>query len=121
MSTSASQRVTATDAAIAEIRRLVEKHGPLVFVQSGGCCDGSSPICLGEGELLPGPEDIVLGDVDGCPVYVDREQYERWREPELVIDVAAGGGDSFSVEGPDGIHFVTRSGGERHAANGRSS
>lgn len=102
-------RVTATDAAVAAIDGLVRRHGPLVFVQSGGCCDGSSPICLCEGELLLGPGDILLGKVAGCPFYVDREQYERWREPSFLVDVAPGGGDSFSLEGADGIHFVARS------------
>jgi uncharacterized protein (DUF779 family) len=112
MAASGTGRVTATDAALVAIRRLVTRHGPLVFVQSGGCCDGSSPVCLREGELLLGPNDVLLGDVAGCPFYVDREQYERWRRPVLVIDTAPGGGDTFSLEGPDGIHFVARSPGD---------
>jgi hypothetical protein len=60
------------------------------------------------GELLLGPQDVLLGEVGGCPFYVDREQYERWRKPLILIDVAPGGGDSFSVEGAEGIHFVAR-------------
>ena len=113
MSKRGAGRVRATSAAIAEIARLKARHGPLMFVQSGGCCDGSSPICLRQGELLLGPNDLMLGKIAGCPFYVDREQYERWRRPRFVIDVGPGGGDSFSVEGADGIHFVaaTRSGG----------
>ena len=94
---------------LAAIGRLRARHGPLVFFQSGGCCDGSSPMCLREGELLLGPDDVLLGEVAGCPFYVDGEQYERWRRPSFVLDVAAGGGDSFSLEGPDGLHFVARS------------
>jgi uncharacterized protein (DUF779 family) len=106
MNESGTQRVTATDAALAAIERLKARHGPLMFMQSGGCCDGSSPICLREGELVLGAEDILLGEIAGCPFFVDREQYERWHEPFFSIDVAAGGGDSFSLEGAEGIHFV---------------
>lgn len=109
MSGSGTGRVRVTDAAHATIERLRARHGPLVFVQSGGCCDGSSPICLAEGELLLGPGDVLVGEIAGCPFYVDREQDERWRRPSFMIDVAPGGGDSFSLEGPDGIHFVARS------------
>jgi uncharacterized protein (DUF779 family) len=108
MSESGTRRVTATDAAVAAVERLKARHGPLMFVQSGGCCDGSSPICLREGELLLGAGDVLLGEVAGCPFYVDREQYERWRSPTLVLDVGTGGGDSFSLEGADGIHFLAR-------------
>ena len=74
----------------------------------GGCCDGSSPVCLADGELLLGPEDVLVGSLAGCPFYVDREQDERWRRPFFVIHVAPGSGDSFSLEGSDGIHFVAR-------------
>ena len=108
MIASGTGRVTATDAAVAAIERLKAEHGPLVFLQSGGCCDGSSPVCLSEGELTLGPGDLLLGKVAGCPFYVDGEQYARWRTPRLVIDVKPGGGDSFSLEGADGIHFVAR-------------
>jgi uncharacterized protein (DUF779 family) len=109
-STSGAGRVAATEAALAAIERLAARHGPLVFVQSGGCCDGSSPVCLPDGELLIGPGDVLLGEIGGCPFFVDRAQYGRWREPRLLIDVAGGGGDTFSLEGPDGIHFVARPG-----------
>jgi uncharacterized protein (DUF779 family) len=108
MSKGGTRRVTATDAAVAAVEGLKARHGPLMFVQSGGCCDGSSPICLREGELLLGPGDVLLGEIAGCPFYVDREQYERWRSPNLVLDVGPGGGDSFSLEGADGIHFLAR-------------
>jgi uncharacterized protein (DUF779 family) len=102
-------RVTATDAALAAIERLRARHGPLVFVQSGGCCDGSSPICLAEGDILLGPDDLPVGEVGGCPFYMDRALDERWKQPTFLVDVAPGGGDTFSLEGPDGIHFVARS------------
>jgi hypothetical protein len=97
--------VVATAAAIAEIGRLRAEHGPLMFFQSGGCCDGSSPLCFPEGELLLGPNDLRLGEVDGSPFYVDAEQYERWNRPTLVLDVAAGVGSSMSLEETHGLHF----------------
>lgn len=103
-----SAAVSATEAAIALIEKLKARLGPLMFVQSGGCCDGSSPVCLPKGELLLGPEDLRLGDIAGCPFYIDREQYERWGRPRLLIDVGPGGGDSFSLEGSEGVHFIAR-------------
>ena len=92
-----SETVEATDAACALIQRLYIRYGPLMFVLSGGCCDGSSPICLRDGEFLLGPGDLFLGSIAGCPFYVDREQYERWRSPQLVIDIAPGDSDTFSI------------------------
>ncbi len=100
--------VFATDAALALIERLKVEHGALMFVQSGGCCDGSSPVCMREGDLLIGPNDLYLGDIAGCPFYMDKEQFARWREPRLVIDVSAGDTDTFSLEGRAGVHFVAR-------------
>ena len=102
-----AERIVATDAALAELRRLKAQHGPLMLFQSGGCCDGSLPICLTDGELVLGPHDVLLGVLDGCPVYIDDEQDERWRRPELVLDLAAGGPEGFSLGGTD-VHFVTR-------------
>ncbi len=99
-------RIVATDAAIAEIGRLTDEHGPLMFFQSGGCCDGSSPMCFTDGELLLGPNDLLLGDVDGCSFHIDADQYERWNRPALVLDVAAGTGSSMSLEETHGVHFV---------------
>jgi uncharacterized protein (DUF779 family) len=101
-------RVQASDAARAVIERLKARHGPLVFLQSGGCCDGSSPVCLAAGEILLGPADLLVGEAAGCPFYVDRELDARWNEPSFVLDVLAGGGDTFSLEGPDGLQFVAR-------------
>src|SRR5689334_14092552 len=103
------ETVIATDAARALILRLKDRHGPLLFMQSGGCCDGSSPMCLRDGDLLIGPNDLLLGEIEGCPFYIDQEQYERWRKPQFLIDVAPGDGDTFSLEGPEGMHFVARS------------
>jgi len=101
--------VTATPAALAELVRLRDRHGRLILFQSGGCCDGSSPSCLGEGELLVGPNDLALGELDGVPFYIDAEQYERWNRPRFELDLADGSADTFSLEGADGVHFVARS------------
>jgi uncharacterized protein (DUF779 family) len=101
--------LSATAAALAELARLRERHGPLMLFQSGGCCEGSSPLCLHEGELLLGPNDLLLGVIDGTPFHIDAEQYGRWRNPVFVLDLAAGGSDTLSLEGPDDVHFVTRS------------
>jgi len=99
-------RVVATESAVAEIGRLRAEHGPLMFFQSGGCCDGSSPMCFPDGELIVGPNDLLLGDVDGCPFYIDADQYERWNRPVFVVDVAPGAGSGLSLEGVDGVRFV---------------
>ncbi len=103
-----SETVIATNAARDLIVRLKARYGPLIFMQSGGCCDGSSPICLSEGDLLLGPNDLLIGEIAGCPFYIDKEQYERWRRPQFLIDVTPGEGDTFSLEGPEGMHFVAR-------------
>jgi uncharacterized protein (DUF779 family) len=98
--------VTATDAAIAAIEQLSAEHGPLAFFQSGGCCDGSLPICLKDGELPPGTNDVLLGAVAGAPFYVDAEQYERWGSPPFLLDIRPGAAQGFSLGLPD-AHFVT--------------
>jgi len=99
-------RVTATPEALELIGRLRAKHGPIVLIQSGGCCDGSAPQCLRHGELLLGPGDRRVGVIAGVDVYVDSEQYRRWGEPVLAIDVAQGAGDTFSLEGLEGVQFI---------------
>jgi uncharacterized protein (DUF779 family) len=100
--------VTATGRAIEAIERLQVEHGPLAFFQSGGCCDGSLPICLEDGELPPGPNDVLLGSVAGADFYVDGEQYERWGRPRFLLDLSPGAAQGFSLSLPD-AHFVTRS------------
>ncbi len=107
--TAASDRVTATPRAIDMIRELAVAHGPLVFHQSGGCCDGSSPMCLMASELPPGPSDICIGEVDGAPFYIDADQDRRWRHPTFLLDVAPGAATSLSLEGARDVHFVARS------------
>lgn len=98
--------LSASDAARAELARLRERHGPLMLFLSAGCCDGSSPICLAEGELPVGAGDLLLGRVDGTPFYIDAEQYERWRRPGFMLDVRRGATDTISLEGLDDVHFV---------------
>ena len=102
-------RVLATDAALDLIARLNAKHGPLMFHQSGGCCDGSSPMCYPDGELLVGDSDVQLGEIGGCPFYMSAAQYEYWKHTQLTIDVVPGRGGMFSLEGPEGLRFLTRS------------
>jgi uncharacterized protein len=101
-------RVTATPEAAATVGRLAAVHGPVVLHLSGGCCDGSSPMCLTAAELPPGPGDTPLGEVAGAPVYVDAEQDRRWGRPAFVIDVLPGAATSLSLEGADDLHFVLR-------------
>jgi uncharacterized protein len=101
--------LTATAAAAEVLRDLTAAHGPLAIFQSGGCCDGSSPICLRAGELAPARSDLLLGSVAGVPFYVDSDMYERWGRPGFELDVAPGDTGSFSLEGAAGVHFVTRS------------
>lgn len=102
-------RVLATDAALDLIVRLQAKHGSLMFHQSGGCCDGSSPMCYPEGELLIGDSDVRLGEIGGCPFYMSAAQFEYWKHTQLTIDVVPGRGGMFSLEGPEGLRFLTRS------------
>ncbi|HRX71796.1 MAG: DUF779 domain-containing protein [Candidatus Competibacteraceae bacterium] len=102
-------RVLATDAALDLIARLKAKHGPLMFHQSGGCCDGSSPMCYPEGELIVGDGDVRLGEIGGCPFYMSASQFEYWKHTQLTIDVVPGRGGMFSLEGPEGLRFLTRS------------
>ncbi|MGD0731289.1 MAG: DUF779 domain-containing protein [Terracidiphilus sp.] len=102
-------QVLATDLAIHLIRVLRQKHGPLMFHQSGGCCDGSSPMCYPRGELLVGDSDVQLGEVDGEPFYISRSQFEYWKHTQLILDVVPGRGGMFSLDGPEGFRFLTRS------------
>lgn len=102
-------RVIATDKALELIDRLKQKHGPLMFHQSGGCCDGSQPMCFADGEFKTGNSDVLLGDVAGCPFYMSKDQFEYWKHTQLILDVTAGRGSSFSLEIPLGVRFLLRS------------
>ncbi|HET8759048.1 MAG TPA: DUF779 domain-containing protein [Solirubrobacteraceae bacterium] len=101
--------MTATAAALEAIARLGAAHGPLELFQSGGCCDGSSPICLLKDELPVAAGDVLLGAPGGVPFYIDADMYERWGRPDFVLDVAPGPPEGFSL-GPEDAHFVVRSG-----------
>jgi hypothetical protein len=102
-------RVVATPAALELIEWLKARHGDLMFHQSGGCCDGSSPMCYPRGEFLIGGQDVLLGDIGGCPFYIGAAQFEYWQHTQLIIDVVPGRGGMFSLEGPEGKRFLTRS------------
>ena len=102
-------RVTATPATLELLTKLEGMHGPLMFHQSGGCCDGSTPMCYPDGEFKIGARDVLLGEVGGCRFYIGGHQYELWKHTQLIIDVVAGRGGGFSVEAPEGVRFLTRS------------
>ncbi|MDA8066674.1 MAG: DUF779 domain-containing protein [Thermaerobacter sp.] len=105
----AQPRVSATEQALALIERLKAIHGPLLFYQSGGCCDGSAPMCYPDGEFRLGEHDLKLGSIGGCPFYIAAAQYRAWGgDARLLIDVVPGRGGSFSLESPEGMRFITR-------------
>jgi uncharacterized protein len=103
------KQVLATDLGIHLIRVLREKHGPLMFHQSGGCCDGSSPMCYPRGEFITGDSDVQLGEVDGEPFYMSRSQFEYWKHTQLTLDVVPGRGGMFSLDNAEGFRFLIRS------------
>ncbi len=102
-------RVTATESTLQLLDKLKLIHGDLMFHQSGGCCDGSSPMCYPRGEFRVGDSDILLGEIGDTPFYISKDQYEYWKHTQLIIDVVNGRGGMFSVEGPEGKRFLTRS------------
>ena len=110
-----SRRVGLTQAAADLLTKLVGRHGPVMFHQSGGCCDGSSPMCYPDGEFLTGDADVHLGDLDvpgldaTVPVWISRAQFAAWSHTHLCIDAVPGRGAGFSLEGPEGLRFLTRS------------
>ena len=108
-SNSAVSRVSATPAALALIDKLKEKHGALLFHQSGGCCDGSAPMCFSANEFIVGDIDVKLGDIGGVPFYMSQSQFAYWEHTHLVIDAVPGTGGMFSLERPTGLRFLTRS------------
>ncbi|MDE1179780.1 DUF779 domain-containing protein [Paraburkholderia sp.] len=104
-----TQRVVATPAAIALIEKLKAQHGDLLFHQSGGCCDGSAPMCFPLGEFMVGSSDVKLGEIGGVPFYMSDSQFEYWQHTQLIIDAVPGNGGMFSLERPTGLRFLTRS------------
>jgi len=103
------ERVLATEAALDLIAMLKDRHGPLMFHQSGGCCDGSAPMCYPLGEFRVGGSDVKLGAIGGSPFYMSAAQFEYWQHTQLIIDVVKGRGSGFSLEAPEGFRFLTRS------------
>ena len=104
-----TSRVVATPAALALLERLRARHGPVMFFQSGGCCDGSAPMCYPAGEFAVSDTDVHLGDLAGAPFYMGAEQFAYWAHTQLVIDVVAGNGGMFSLDNGTGQRFLTRS------------
>lgn len=102
-------RVIANDAAKALIEKLKHLHGPLMFHQSGGCCDGSQPMCFEAGEFKVGGSDVCLGEVEGCKFYMAADQFEYWKHTQLILSVTAGRGSSFSLEIPLSVRFFIES------------
>lgn len=103
-------RILSTPAADALIATLTARHGPLMFHQSGGCCDGSAPMCFARGEFKVGAQDVLLGNIAGdVPVWIGAAQFEYWRHTQVTIDVVPGRGAGMSLESPEGVRFIVRS------------
>ena len=102
-------KVTATTEAIKLLDEIITDHGPVLFHQSGGCCDGSSPMCYPRGEFIIGDNDVMLGQIGGTPVYISASQYEVWKHTDLIIDVVPGRGGMFSLDNGREKRFLTRS------------
>lgn len=103
------RRVTATDAALQLIAELCRDHGPVLFHQSGGCCDGSSPMCYAVGDFMISDADVLLGEIGGASFYMSAAQFDYWRHTQLIIDVVPGRGGMFSLENGREKRFLTRS------------
>ena len=103
------ERVAITDKAIEILNQLKAKHGELIFHQSGGCCDGSSPMVFEEGDMYLDDSDILLGQLDDVNYYMNQDQFEYWKHTHLTVDVTVGRGSSFSLEIPLGVRFIIRS------------
>ena len=107
--TQAPLQVTATPSAIGLIDKLRGRYGAVLFHQSGGCCDGSSPMCYPEAEFIVGDRDVRLGEIGGAPFHISAPQFEYWKHTQLIIDVVEGRGGMFSLENGEGVRFLTRS------------
>ena len=102
-------RVAVTPKAEALLRKLQGQYGPLLFHQSGGCCDGSAPMCYPRGDFKIGQQDVFLGTIVDTPFYISGPQFEYWQHTHLTVDVVPGRGSGFSVEAPEGVRFLIRS------------
>ena len=103
------EKVSATPAALRLIEQIIAEHGPILFHQSGGCCDGSSPMCYPRNEFIIGDTDVLLGHIGGAPVYIGASQFEAWKHTDLIIDVVPGRGGMFSLDNGREVRFLTRS------------
>jgi len=103
------ERVIATPAALELLATLVAQHGPVLFHQSGGCCDGSAPMCFPINEFMVGSVDVKLGTIGDAPFYMSESQFAYWQHTQLIIDAVPGNGGMFSLERPTGLRFLTRS------------
>jgi len=101
--------VEITDAAAKVVQQLKEKHGALIFHQSGGCCDGSSPMIFPEGDMYLDESDILLGNIEGVNFYMNKDQFKYWKHTHLTVDITKGRGSSFSLEIPLGLRFIIHS------------
>ena len=106
---STNDKVTATPEALALLAEIIAEHGPVLFHQSGGCCDGSSPMCYPVGEFAIGSQDVKLGEIGGMLFYIGGSQYEVWKHTDLIIDVVPGRGGMFSLDNGREKRFLTRS------------
>ena len=102
-------QVIATLPALQLIDKLRRKHGPVLFHQSGGCCDGSAPMCFAQGDFMVGDSDVLLGEIGDAPFYIGGAQFEYWKHTQLIIDVVEGRGGMFSLENGKGVRFLLRS------------
>jgi uncharacterized protein len=104
-----TERVVFTPEAVTLVVALEARHGPLIFHLSGGCCEGSAPMCFRQSDFRVGASDVLLGAVDGCPFYVGAAQFDYWSGCQIIVEVATEGGDSFSLEAAEGVRFIARS------------
>ena len=104
-----SSRVSASPEALELIASLKAQHGDVIFHQSGGCCDGSQPMCFEKGDFKIGESDVCLGEIEGCEFWMSKDQFEYWKFTHLTLDVTPGRGASFSLEIPMGIRFLIQS------------
>jgi uncharacterized protein len=103
------EKVSATPAALNLIEQIAAEHGQILFHQSGGCCDGSSPMCYPAREFIVGDADVLLGHIGGAPFYISASQFEAWKHTDLIIDVVPGRGGMFSLDNGRELRFLTRS------------
>ena len=109
VSSALPQQVLTTPAAVALMDTLRVKYGPLMFHQSGGCCDGSSPMCYPLGEFMTGDSDVLIATIEDSPFYMSKSQFEYWKHTQLILDVVSGRGGMFSLDNSEGVRFLIRS------------